>query len=93
MKRSRADLPAPEALRALVDNDGNLAIRANPGARSEGIMIESGRVIVKVRAKPQEGAANLAVIRLVALALGVAPSRVTLLRGATSREKLLRIAR
>ncbi len=91
MKRSRADLPDPDALRALIDQEGRLAIRATPGARSEAVSIDDGRVAVKVRAKPQDGAANTAVAKLIAHALGLAPSRVELLRGATSREKMLRI--
>lgn len=91
MKRSRAELADADALRALIDEEGRLAVRATPGSRSEALLIEENRVSVKVRAKPQDGAANEAVIRLVALALNLAPSRVELLRGATSREKLLRI--
>ena len=92
MKRLPADLPDADALRALIDGQGRLAVRATPGARSETITITGTGVGVKVRAKPQDGAANTAVIRLVARALHLAPSRVELLRGATSREKLLRIA-
>ena len=100
MKRLPADLPDADALRALIDEQGRLAVRATPGARSETItIIGTGTgtgtgtgVGVKVRAKPQEGAANTAVIQLVARALDLAPSRVELLRGATSRDKLLRIA-
>ena len=92
MKRLPADLPDADALRALIDEQGRLAVRATPGARSETITITGTGVGVKVRAKPQDGAANTAVIRLVARALHLAPSRVELLRGATSREKLLRIA-
>ena len=91
MKRSRAELPDPAALRALIDAEGRLAIHATPGAHSEAITVECAKVSVKVRVKPQDGAANEAVIRLVAQALDLAPSRVELLRGATSREKLLRI--
>ena len=92
MKRLPADLPDADALRALIDEQGRLAVRATPGARSETITITGTGVGVKVRAKQQDGAANTAVIRLVARALDLAPSRVELLRGATSREKLLRIA-
>ena len=92
MKRLPADLPDADALRALIDEQGRLAVRATPGARSETITITGTGVGVKVRAKPQEGAANTAVIQLVARALDLAPSRVELLRGATSRDKLLRIA-
>ena len=96
MKRLPADLPDADALRALIDEQGCLAVRATAGARSEAITITgtgTGTVVgVKVRAKPQEGAANTAVVQLVARARELAPSRVELLRGATSREKLLRIA-
>lgn len=66
-------------------------MRVTPGARSEGIEIEEGRVSVKVRAKPEDGKATTAVLELLALALEVAPSKVEMLRGATSREKLFRI--
>ena len=92
MARPKLALPAPEAIRALVDGEGRLAGRVTPGARSEGLEIAEGRLLVKVRAKPEDGKATEAVIELVAEALGLGPSRVTLLRGATSREKLLAIA-
>lgn len=92
MARPRADLPAAGELRALIDGEGRLAVRVTPGARSEGIVIEEGGVQVKVRARPNDGEANEAVVKLLAKALGIAPSRVNLLRGATSREKLLGIA-
>ena len=68
-----------------------MALRVTPGARSEGIEIVDGRLLVKVRAKPQDGAANEAVLVLLAGALRVATSRLHVLRGATSREKLVRI--
>lgn len=80
-------------LRDLADADGRLAVRVTPGARSEGIEIVAGHVQVKVRTRPEDGKATSAVLDLVAAALGVAPSRVELLRGATSRDKLLRIPR
>ena len=46
---------------------------------------------MKVRAKPQDGAANEAVLALLAQALGVAASRLRMLRGATGREKLIQL--
>ena len=91
MARPRPDLPDPADLEALV-GDGHLRVRVTPGARSEALTIEDGRVLVKVRAKPTDGAANAAVEALVARALGVATSRCRIVRGATSREKLLAIA-
>ena len=80
------------AIRALVTGDGRLALRVTPGARAEALEIADGRLSAKVRARPEDGKANAAVIALVADALGIAPSRVSLLRGATSREKLLAIS-
>lgn len=93
MARPRAALPLPHEIEELIEPDGRLAVRVTPGARSEGMTISDGTLHVKVRAKPQDGAANDAVIKLVAHALSVAPSRVELLRGATSRDKQLRIER
>lgn len=91
MARPKADLPPAEALLAMADGENRLAVRVTPGARSEGIAIDNGRVLVKVRAKPQDGAANGAVTALIAKAVGCPPSAIDLLRGATSREKLFRL--
>jgi uncharacterized protein YggU (UPF0235/DUF167 family) len=52
-----------------------------------------GAFRVRVTAAPEGGEANRAVIALLADALGVAPSRIALVRGAASRDKLFRIER
>ena len=91
MARPRADLPPPEAILALADDQGRLALRVTPGARSEGLEIGAGALLVKVRAKPKEGEANEAVLALLAQALGIAASRLRLLRGATGRDKLVEL--
>ncbi len=49
-------------------------------------------VTVRVTARPVDGAANDAVRRTLAETLGIAPTAVTLVRGATSREKTFSIA-
>jgi uncharacterized protein YggU (UPF0235/DUF167 family) len=85
----KVELPPAEAIRALADGEGRLAVRVTPGARAETLELAEGKLLAKVRAKPQDGKANIAVIELIASALGVAPSRLQLLRGATSREKLI----
>ena len=92
MARPRAEFPPAEAIRALADGEGRLALRVTPGARVETVEIAGGKLQVKVRTKPEDGKANAAVLDLLADALGVAPSRLHLLRGATSREKLVRIS-
>lgn len=76
---------------ALVGADGRLAVKVTPGARVEALEIAEGRLLAKVRAKPKDGEANQAVQALLAKALGIAPSRITLLRGDTSREKLFAV--
>ncbi len=66
-------------------------MRATPGARVEAIEISEGVLSVKVRAKAKEGEATEAVLALLAQALGVATSRLRLLRGATGRDKLVQL--
>ncbi|MBT2135241.1 DUF167 domain-containing protein [Croceibacterium sp. LX-88] len=92
MAKPRPEFPPAEAIRALADSEGRLALRVTPGSRTEGIELGDGVLQVKVRAKPQEGAANEAVLELLADALGVAISRLRLLRGATSRNKLVQVS-
>jgi uncharacterized protein YggU (UPF0235/DUF167 family) len=91
LARPKTDLPGAETVRALIDDDSRLAVRVTPGARREALEIAEGRLAARVRAKPEDGKANAAVMDLLASALGIAPSKVELLRGATSREKQFRI--
>jgi uncharacterized protein len=92
MARPKADFPPADAIRALADQQGRLALRVTPGARSEGVEIGEGAVLIKVRAKPQDGEANEAVLALLAAALGIATSRLRMLRGATGRDKLVQLS-
>jgi uncharacterized protein len=89
--KPKAELPPAETIRALADAEGRLAVRVTPGARREGLEIADGRLLAKVRVKPEDGKANAAVLDLLAAALGIAGSRLRLLRGATSREKLFQL--
>ena len=75
-----------------------LAVRLTPkGGRDaiDGIeQMADGRNVLKARVKaaPSEGEANTALIRLLAMAVGVPPRDVTLTAGATSRIKRLVVA-
>ena len=93
MGRPKQALPDASAIEALIDERGQLQVRVTPGARMDDVSLLEGQLAVKTRAKPQDGAANEAVMAVVAKALGIAPSRVELLRGQTSRLKVLRISR
>lgn len=61
----------------------------------EGVQrLANGRAVLKVRvrAAPLEGAANAALLQMMARALRVAPGRVSLVAGAIGRVKRVRIA-
>ena len=69
-------------------------VRVQPRARRNEVVAQPGGLFrVRVTAAPADGEANRAVIGLLAEAFGVPPSRVALVRGATSRDKLFRIER
>lgn len=67
------------------------ALKVTPGARQAALEDGPEGLRARVTAPPEDGAANRAVAELLARALGVAKSRLTLVRGATSREKLFRL--
>jgi uncharacterized protein len=48
-------------------------------------------VLVRVTAPPVDGKANDALCRLVARAAGIPPSKVTVIRGHTARDKVLEV--
>jgi uncharacterized protein YggU (UPF0235/DUF167 family) len=56
-------------------------------------LLADGRAVLeaRVRAVPEAGRANAALIRLIAGALDVAPAKVTVESGAKARVKILRI--
>ena len=67
-------------------------VKVRPRARIDQVERESARAFtVWTTAPPDKGAANAAVARLLARELGVAPSRVVLKRGASSRNKVFEI--
>ncbi len=69
-----------------------LSVRAQPrSAANQVVGWQGGALRVRVTAPPVEGAANRAVVGVLADALGIPRSRVTLVRGAHGRDKLVRI--
>jgi hypothetical protein len=69
-----------------------IAVRVQPRSSKDEIAGErEGALIVRVTAPPVEGRANDAVRKLLAKRLGIAPSRVTVVRGASGRDKLVEI--
>jgi len=69
-----------------------VAVRLRPGGRGDELLGFAGDVLrAQVSAPPVDGRANRALCRLIARRLGVAPSRVTVVRGAKSRDKLVEV--
>jgi uncharacterized protein len=67
------------------------ALRVTPRARRNALVRVEGTIRAAVTAPPEDGRANAAVAELLAHALGVAKSRLVLIRGAASRDKLFRL--
>ena len=74
-----------------------LAVKLTPGASADRIdgwdVDAEGRPVLKVRvrARPVEGEANEALVKLLAKALGVPKAAVSVQRGGQSRTKILDI--
>lgn len=69
-----------------------MRLRVVPGAARAGVVGFHGEALrVRVTARPVEGAANRELLRVLAAALGVRPSALTLEAGAHGREKLVRV--
>jgi len=69
-----------------------LVVFVKPGSKAPGVVISGETVTVRVREPAVEGRATEAARRAVAAALRVPQSAVTLVRGATSRQKTFAIA-
>ncbi len=78
-------------LRALALPGAEFALRVTPRASRNALIRDADRLCAYVTVVPEDGRANRAVQDLLAEALGVAKTRLTLLRGATARDKLFRL--
>ena len=77
-----ADLALPGA---------TFAARVTPGARHTDLSFDGTVFAIRVGAPPEGGRATEAARRALAAALGVAPGRLTLVRGASARDKAWRL--
>jgi uncharacterized protein (TIGR00251 family) len=70
-----------------------ISVHVTPRSGRDSFAVGAGGVLqVKVTAAPDDGKANLAVCKVVADALGVPKTSVTVVRGHTARTKQLEIA-
>lgn len=69
-----------------------IAVRVTPRASRNAVLVaEDGSIRVAVTAAPEGGKATAAARKLLAKALGVAKTRLVLLRGAAARDKVFRL--
>ncbi len=73
-------------------SDQLVAIRVQPRASREGVQGVRGEAIaIQLKAAPVDGAANAALLKLLARLLKVPQSSIELVRGATGRSKSIRV--
>lgn len=84
-----------DALAIVASQDGViLKLRVAPGASRERVVGVHGDALkVAVQAPPEQGKANARVLEVLAEALGLAARDLTLIAGATSRDKRVCIAK
>ena len=69
-----------------------LAVRVRPGAKKNDVSgLHAGAVKISLTAPPVDGRANEALIEFIAELVRIPQARVSLVSGATSRMKVLRI--
>ena len=79
----------------VVERDGGVTfdVLVQPRAsRAKLGPVHDGRLKVAVTSPPVDGEANAAVIELIAKSLGIARGAVTVVAGASSRRKTIRVA-
>jgi uncharacterized protein YggU (UPF0235/DUF167 family) len=75
------------------DGGSQFSIRATPRGRRNALEgIRAGALLVSVTAAPEDGAANAAIIALIAKSLKLAKSAIGIRRGHTSRDKTMWLA-
>ena len=71
-----------------------IAVRVMPSASKNVITRgDADRLVVKLTAPPVEGRANKELVRFLAKTLGVSPSSLSIIRGITSRDKVILVSR
>lgn len=68
-----------------------IAVRVTPRASRNAVHLRDGQIRIDVTTVPERGKATDAARKLLAKAMGVAPSRLELLRGTTARDKVFRL--
>jgi uncharacterized protein (TIGR00251 family) len=77
---------------AMTGESALLRIRVQPRAKRDEVVGErDGAIVIRLKAPPVDGKANAALTAFIAKAAGVPRSRVEIVKGATAREKTVRV--
>lgn len=79
------------ALAHLAAPGAEICVRVSPGASRNAVEETGEGVAIRTTEVPEGGRATAAAQAALARALGVAKTRLTLVRGATSRDKVFRL--
>lgn len=75
-----------------MNESARISVRLRPRGRGDALLgFEEGVLRARVSAPPTDGRANRALCKLIAARVGVAPSRVSVVRGAESRDKVVEV--
>jgi uncharacterized protein (TIGR00251 family) len=73
-------------------SSARVAVRLRPLGRGDALLgFEEGVLRARVSAPPTDGRANRALCKLIASRVGVPPSRVSVVHGAKSRDKVVEV--
>ena len=76
-----------------VEDAVSFQVRVRPGSSRDAIgEVREGALKIRLTAPPVEGAANASLVKLLARALRVPRSAVTIVRGQRSKNKTVRVA-
>ena len=69
-----------------------VSVSVHPGAARDAVtLLDDGAIDVRLRARPVDGKANVALVRLLAERLGLRAREVRIARGAHARQKLIEV--
>jgi len=72
--------------------EARIEVRLRPrGHRDQLMGMEDGVLLARVTAPPLDGRANKALCRMIAKRIGMAPSKVSVVQGRKSRNKVVRV--
>lgn len=68
-------------------------VKAKPGSKTEKVeKVDESHFIVSVKEPPRDGKANAAIVRALSDYFNISPSRVSIVSGSESRDKIIEIA-